>query len=144
MSDRQPFFIDTCVPMYAAGKTHIYQEPCRHIISAIGEGEFDVVTDVEVIQEVVYRFQAIGRREDGSELAHALLSLIEHVLPISRADMTCALTLQKNYPWLAPREAIHVATMIGAGLKNIISADRHFDQVREIQRVDPLSLTWLC
>lgn len=143
MSDSQTYFIDTCVPMYAAGKNHIYQEPCRHIISAIGEDKLNAVMDVEVIQEIVYRFQAIGRRNEGIELAHTLLSLIDHVLPISRTDMMHALTLQQSYPWLAPRDAIHVATMIGAGLQTVISADRHFDQLSEVQRIDPLSINWL-
>lgn len=36
-----------------------------------------------------------------------------------------------------PRDAIHVATLRGYGLETIVSADRDFDGIDDIRRLDP-------
>jgi hypothetical protein len=131
------YFIDTCVPIYAAGKAHEYKEPCSRIILAIAQGEIEVVTDTEVIQEIAYRAHAIGQLKEGLRLAEEFLTLMATVLPVTREDMSRALKMQHHYASLPPRDAIHIAVMLRAGLRQIITADRHFDQVREIERIDP-------
>ena len=137
MIETAAYFIDTCVPIYAAGKAHDYKAPCSRIILAIAQGEIQVVTDVEVIQEIAYRAHAIGQRKEGLRLAEEFVSLMETILPVDREDMARALKLQQHYASLPPRDAIHIAVMLRAGLRQIITADRHFDQVRELKRIDP-------
>ena len=44
------------------------------------------------------------------------------------------------YPQLEPRDAIHAAVVLNHGLEAIISADRAFDEITEIKRLDPLEL----
>jgi len=140
MADRGRYFMDACVPIYAAGGEHPYKESCARIIMGIARREIEAATDTEVIQEVAYRFHAIGRRAEGLEVAEGVLSLMEEVLPVTRRDATRFLELQRSYPFLSTRDAVHVAVMMGAGLGLIISADRHFDGVPEVHRVDPLDL----
>jgi len=38
---------------------------------------------------------------------------------------------------LPPRDLIHAAVMINNGLTQVISADKHFDAIKEIKRVRP-------
>ena len=142
MSRPSPYFLDTCVPIYAAGRAHPYKEPCARIVLAVAQGEIEAVTDAEVIQEIVHRFHAIRRRADGLTLAEEFLTLMDTVLPITREDVIRSLGLQRAYPFLPPRDALHVAVMLGAGLHQMITADRHFDKVEEIERVDPTRLRW--
>jgi len=139
--NRGPFFLDACVPIYAAGTEHDYKEPCRRVLQAVAQGDLDAITDTEVIQEIAYRYHAIGRPE-GLALAEEFLALIQDVLPVTRADVCRFLELQRAYPSLRPRDAIHVATMLGSGVTLIVTADRHFDAVREVERVHPVDLRW--
>jgi len=108
----------------------------------VADGEIEAVTDAEVIQEIAYRFHAIHRRTEGLKLAEAFLSLVEAVLPVTRREVARSLQLQRTYSFLSPRDAIHVAVMEGAGLNRIVTADRHFDRVSEVERVDPTGLEW--
>jgi predicted nucleic acid-binding protein len=108
----------------------------------VGEGEIEAVTDAEVIQEIAYRFHALRRRSQGLKLAEEFLSLMASVLPVTREDVARSLELQRAYPFLPPRDAIHVAVMVGSGLETIVTADRHFDRVKEVERVDPARLEW--
>ena len=142
MSRPLPYFLDTCVPIYAAGTEHDYKEPCARIVLAVAEGEIEAITDAEVIQEIAYRFHALRRRPQGLKLAKDFLAVMERVLPITREDIARSLEFQRAYSFLPPRDAIHVAVMVAAGLEQIITADRHFDRVREVRRVDPARLKW--
>ncbi|MFB3880108.1 MAG: type II toxin-antitoxin system VapC family toxin [Armatimonadota bacterium] len=142
MARQSACFLDTCIPIYAAGKAHPYQEACARIMLAAADGELDAVTDAEVIQEIAYRFHAIRRRGEGLKLADAFLAVVETVLPVNRAVAARSLQLQRAYSFLSPRDAIHVASMGEGGISTIVTADRHFDRVREVERVDPIGFQW--
>jgi predicted nucleic acid-binding protein len=142
MARPSALFLDTCVQIYAAGEDHPYREPCARIVLAVADGEIEAATDAEVIQEIAYRFHAIRRRAEGLKLAETFLSVMGTVLPVTCREISRSLQLQRSYAFLSPRDAVHVAVMEGAGLKQIVTADRHFDRVREVQRVDPLRLEW--
>ena len=56
----------------------------------------------------------------------------------------CRLILQRivdgegnRYPQMAPRDWLHLAVMLNNGITDIISADRHFDDIEGITRLDP-------
>jgi len=140
MSDVSTYFLDACVPMYAAGRGHSYREPCLRILEAVAGGAVEAVTDTEVIQEIVYRYHAVGRIADGRQVAESFLEAVETVLPVTRREAARFLALQRAYPLLLPRDAIHVAVMEAAGLSRIVTADRHFGDLPGIERVDPADL----
>jgi PIN domain. len=52
-------------------------------------------------------------------------------------DTDRALELLKTFPAITSRDAIHAATMINNGIKQILSTDTHFDLIPEIRRIDP-------
>ncbi len=54
------------------------------------------------------------------------------------ADMHRAFDLVDRYGTeVTCRDAVHAATMLNNGLTHIISADRHFDIIEGITRLDP-------
>jgi len=134
-------FIDTAILMYAAGAQHPLRAPCRRIVSAVGSRSLDAVTSTEVIQEIVHRYTAIGRRSEGAELASRSLDLFAPVLPITHALMRRVPDLVVRYPNLAARDVVHLATCLHEGIGEIISADRAFDAVTEIRRIDPATFS---
>ena len=64
-------------------------------------------------------------------------TLIPTTLPVTLADIRRARQLAKRYPTLRTRDLIHAAVMLENGLTHILSTDCHFDQMREIKRLDP-------
>jgi predicted nucleic acid-binding protein len=49
-----------------------------------------------------------------------------------------ALDIHRRHAGLQARDSLHVAVMVNNGVRRILSADQHFDAVREIQRFDPM------
>lgn len=130
-------FVDTNVLMYAAGGDHPLQRPCREIVDGIGDRSIAATTSVEVVQEIVHRYLAIGRAQGGLALAEQTLDLFAPVLPITHALMRRVPDLARRYPGLAARDVIHVATCVHEGVNEILSTDRGFDAVREVRRIAP-------
>ncbi len=139
--NREVYFLDTCVPLYAVGMPHPYRDACRAVIRGASRREFRAVTSTEVIQEIAYRFSALERRAEGVQLARDFADTVTDVLPVTREDALRSLELLEGHPVLRPRDALHVAVMEAAGLRLIVTADRHFDGLTDIRRVDPLDFT---
>lgn len=130
-------FIDTAVPMYAAGGNHPLRVPCGRILAMIKRGDLDAVTSIEVVQEIAHRFLSIRRPEMAMRLASDVLDLFAPVLPVTHAVMRRLPDLIEQYPSLAARDLVHIATCLHEGITAIVSPDHGFDQVAELRRIDP-------
>ena len=63
MSD--PIFLDANIFMYAAGKEHIYKQPCVQILQGVESQQIVGVANVEVLQELLYRYHHIPATREG-------------------------------------------------------------------------------
>jgi len=132
-----PYFIDANIPMYAAGANHPLKAPSLAILTAVAEGRLTAVTDCEVLQEVLHRYTALGRRREAVEAARLFLRIVPEVLPITKDDLLLALELHQRHSDLQARDSLHAAVMASHRLGLIISADRHFDTLPDLRRLDP-------
>lgn len=134
-----PYFLDVNVPMYAAGKAHAYKESCVSVLTEIANGRLNAVISSEIIQEILYRFGAMGQVQVGAQMAQNLMNLVPDVLPVTVADMQTAVSLFTQYAphGVKARDVVHAAVMHTHQLTYIISTDKHFDQFEGITRVDP-------
>lgn len=123
--------------MYAAGAEHPLRTPCRAVLQRVADGELDAAISAEVVQEILHRFSAIGRPREGAAMARAAMDLFAPVLPITHALMRRLPALIEEYPSLAARDLVHIATCLEEGIAEIVSPDRGFDTVRGIRRIDP-------
>ena len=137
-----PYFLDVNVPMYAAGKAHAYKESCVYVLTEIANGRLNAVISSEIIQEILYRFGAMGQVQVGAQMAQNLMNLVPDVLPVTVADMQTAVSLFTHYAphGVKARDVVHAAVMHTHQLTHIISTDKHFDQVQGIIRVDPQTM----
>jgi Predicted nucleic acid-binding protein, contains PIN domain len=140
----EPFFIDTNIVMYAAGKEHPYKGACATIISGIADGSFsrDIgipLTDTETFQEILYRYALVGRWESGILICKHFLALRLDILPVDSSEVERMIALAQIYKGkgIPPRDLIHAAIMMNHGIKKIISVDSHFDLISEVTRIDP-------
>mgnify|MGYP005854992415 CR=1 FL=1 len=133
------YFLDTNIFMYAAGREHPLKAPCVAILRRVVREELEVLTNAEVLQEILYRYSTIGERERGLHLARLAVDQVGgEVLPVTLADMQRAFDLVERYgTTIKSRDAVHAATMLNHGLTHLISADGHFDVIEGITRVDP-------
>ena len=49
-------FIDSNVPIYAAGREHLCREPCIRVLAAVNDNPQAFVTDAEVFQEILHHY----------------------------------------------------------------------------------------
>ncbi|HEY4228460.1 MAG TPA: type II toxin-antitoxin system VapC family toxin [Candidatus Limnocylindrales bacterium] len=129
-------FIDTAVLMYAAGADHELRAPSQEIVRRIATSDLEAVISAEVVQEILHRFVAIRRSELGAAMARDALDLFDPVLPVTHAVMSRMPGLIERYPALSARHLVHVATCLEVGLPAIVSPDRGFDAVHELERID--------
>lgn len=130
------YFIDSNVVIYALGRDHPYRDSCIDVLRAIVAGQLEAYTSVEVLQEIVYRYYILGELQEGIGAAGDFAAFVE-VLSVTERDVERAFDLFRKYNDLPPRDLIHLSTMMNNGLKDIITADKHFDQIREVRRRDP-------
>lgn len=135
-------FIDTAILMYAGGTEHSLREPCQRLLETVADGRLEAVTSVEVVQEILHRFTALGRPDIGAAMSRATLDLFAPVLPITHAVMRRMPDLIERYQGLAARDLVHVATCLEEGIADIVSPDRGFDVVPEIHRIAPEGRPW--
>ena len=132
-------FLDVNIPMYAAGTEHELKAPCQWVMEEIVEGGLHAVVDVEIIQEILYRYGAIKRSDTGIRLARRLMAIAPTILPVTPNDAGRAIDLCELYgkAGVSARDCIHAAVMLNNGIEEVISTDDHFDVIEEVRRIDP-------
>ena len=134
---RAPVFIDTNVPIYAAGRPHPCRQAARDVVRRIVESDIDAWTDTEVLQEILYRYFSIGERDKGFAVFDSFITIMkDRVLPVTLADMILARQLADSFHNLGPRDLVHLAIMKNHGITRIITADVGFDAVDWVRRLD--------
>src|SRR3989344_3790248 len=128
-------YLDTNIFIYASIDESEIGKKCSEIISLHLNEKKDVATSCLTWDEVVYGI----RKKVGKEMSiiqgknliemQNLLWLDTNNLIISKAQ-----ELMEAYN-LKPRDAIHAATAIINGIKEIISDDSDFDKVKELKRI---------
>jgi predicted nucleic acid-binding protein len=132
-----PLFVDTNIVMYAVGTEHPYRHPCLDSLDRIIRERLAAVVNSEVHQEILHRYIALGLPDQARQVSIHLETIIPVALPVAMADVRRARNLSLNYPDLKARDLIHVAVMLENSISLILSTDRHFDLVDEVERIDP-------
>ena len=133
-------FIDANLIMYSIGRAHPLREPCKKFFERIKSQEILGVTNAEVLQEILYRYFSIERKTLGEIAYQSMVEICIDIFPVRVADTDKALEILKRVNGITSRDAVHAATMIHNGIKEIISTDPHFDLIPEIKRIDPTNL----
>jgi uncharacterized protein len=128
-------FLDSNVPMYLVGAEHPHKHDARRILERLIAAAERLVTDVEVVQEILHRYAAIGRRDAIEPCLEALLGVADQVFDIELEAVLRARDPLLGSPSLSARDAIHVAVMERHGVRRIFSFDTGFDALSGIERV---------
>ena len=94
-----------------------------------------LVTDVEVYQEILHRFRAIGRDEMIQPAFDVLSAIVDDVFAVSFGDVDAARDILLGNPRISARDAPHVSVMRRRDIQRVLSFDRGFDDVTGVERI---------
>ncbi len=134
-------FLDTNIPIYAAGQAHEYKAPCLRVLNLAARAPRAFVTNVEVLQELMHHYLASGRWPLGREVLREFADVMARRIELVRvSDIGVASALADDHSNMRARDLLHVAVMRRLGVERIVSADRDFDRLPGVTRLDPVDV----
>lgn len=134
-------FVDTNIPIYAAGQAHRYKEPCARIIRVIADNPTHFITDAEVLQELMHHYLRTNRWTVGREIFRRFETLLQgRIEPTYPEDVSEAARLADQGRQSNSRDLVHASVMCRYGTSLVISTDTDFDRIPGVRRLDPMQL----
>ena len=127
--------VDSNIPMYLIGASHPHKSDAQRLVEKLIRDRQRLVTDAEVLQEILHRYVAIDRREAIQPAFNALLGIVDEVLPIDGKAAERAKQIVLEYRRISARDAMHLSVMEQNGIKRILSFDAGFDSVAGVTRL---------
>jgi uncharacterized protein len=128
-------FVDSNVPMYLIGAPHPHKAEAQILIERLVAAGERLVTDAEVLQEILHRYTAIRKREAIGPALKLTLDIADEVFPIEQRDVIRAADIVQGAAQLSARDAIHIAVMERHTVRSILTFDFDFDRWPGIKRV---------
>lgn len=128
-------FIDSNVPMYVAGRPHSNREPSLRLLEKVRSGAVEGVTSTEMLQEILFRYAALGQVEVGCSVYDLFAQLCARVLPVTLADTDRARAMLPALEGVSVRDAVRAAVMLTNGITRIATFDQGFDRIPGVRRM---------
>ena len=113
--------------MYLVGAPHPHKTDAQRLLERLITDRQRLVTDAEVLQEILHRYVAIDRRDAIQPAFDALLGVVDQVLVVDRRVVERAKNIVLGYRLLSARDAVHLSVMEQNGIDQILSFDSGFD-----------------
>jgi len=127
--------VDSNIPMYLVGAPHPHKADAQRLLEKLITDRQRLVTDAEVLQEILHRYVAIDRRDAIQPAFDALLGVVDQVLAVDGTVVQRAKQLVLGYRQLSARDAVHLSVMEQNGIDRILSFDSGFDAFPRITRL---------
>ena len=127
--------VDSNIPMYLVGAPHPHKADAQRLLEKLITERQRLVTDAEVLQEILHRDVAIDRRDAIQPAFDALLGIVDQVLAVDGIVVQRAKQIVLGYRQLSARDAVHLSVMEQNGIERILSFDSGFDVFPRITRL---------
>ena len=127
--------IDSNIPMYLVGAPHPHKSDAQRLLEMLVSERQRLVTDAEVLQEILHRYVAINRRDAIQPAYDALLGIVDQVLPMDRLVAERAKEIVLGHTRMSARDAVHLAVMEQHEIEQILTFDSGFDGFPGIKRL---------
>jgi uncharacterized protein len=127
--------VDSNISMYLVGAPHAHKSDARRLLEKVVSERQSLVTDAEVLQEILHRYVAIDRRDAIQPAFDALIGIVDQVLAVDRSIAERAKQIVLGYRQLSARDAVHIAVMEQHGIEQIMTFDSGFDGFPGITRL---------
>ena len=129
-------FVDSNVPMYLVGALHPNKTRAVELVDGLIRAGERLVTDVEIYQEILHRYTAIRRVDAIDPAFRSLDAMVDDVLSFGMPEVRIARSIIGSVDGVSARDALHAAIMRTNRVTRILSFDRGFDAVPEIERLN--------
>lgn len=127
-------YLDSAVFTYAALSREAIGNRARQVLQKVKDGHEEAGSCALTFDEVVWVVQKHRSRDDALAAGQAFLTLPNLTLfSLGRDSLFAALSLMQKYRF-DPRDAIHASLAMLNSCSAIVSADAHFDRLKEIPR----------
>ncbi len=128
-------FIDSNIPMYVAGREHPNREPSLRFLEAVRRNDVEACTSTEVLQEILYRYSAVGRFDVAREVYDLFVAMCPMIFGVTLTDTNLARDILMKRQGVSARDAVHAAVMLNHDIEWIATFDSDFDRVEGIRRL---------
>ncbi|MBW3664349.1 MAG: type II toxin-antitoxin system VapC family toxin [Actinobacteria bacterium] len=127
--------VDSNIPMYLVGAEHPSKTRAQRVLERLIDAGERLVTDVEVLQEILHRYTAIDRPDAIQPAFDAILGVVDEVLPVLEDHVQEAKRIVLGRYGLSARDALHLGVMADHGIGRILSFDAGFDAYPDVERL---------
>ncbi len=127
--------VDSNIPMYLVGDFHPHKVDAQRLVERLLSVRERLVTDAEVLQEILHRYIAVNRRDAIQPAFDSLLGVVDEVLAVDLSVLERAKRIVFGHARLSARDAVHLAVMEQHGIDRILTFDAGFDGFPGITRL---------
>jgi len=135
----ETYFVDSNIFFYAKIMDKEYGEACARIMNMIVKGDFKAATSSLAIIELANALRKYGLSNEVTEVVNAVFSLDIQILQVDPLDVRYAIEIFDRFN-ISPYDCTHAAIMKKAETDKIITADKDFEKIMWIKRIDPKNL----
>jgi predicted nucleic acid-binding protein len=128
-------FVDSNIPMYLIGRAHPHKVDAQRLLEQLSSERRRLVTDAEVLQEILHRYVSIDRRDAIQPAFDALLGIVDEVFSVQASTVGRAKAIVLARRKLSARDALHLAVMEEQDVSEILTFDAGFDGYPGITRL---------
>lgn len=121
--------------MYLLGAAHPNKSEAQILLERMVATGERLVTDAEVLQEILHCYTAIGRRDAIGPAMHLTLDLVDEVFSIDKTDVIRAGGIVQSHSNFSARDALHIAVMERQSVRSILTFDSDFDRWPGLRRL---------
>lgn len=121
--------------MYLVGAAHPHKTDSQILLERLIAAGERLVTDAEVLQEVLHRYTAINKREAIEPAFRVILHVVDEVFAIEKRDVLRAGEIVRNRLPMSSRDALHIAVMERNEIQSMLSFDADFDRWPGLKRI---------
>jgi len=130
-------YLDSNVFIFARYDRGIMGENARKILRLIEENKASAITSALTLDEVIFILQKLIGYRESINYAETIFKIFNlKIVPVSSEDVLQSLELMKI--GLKPRDAIHASVALSHGIFTIVSEDKDF---KKLKNLDCISLS---
>ena len=114
--------------MYLVGAEHPNKGRAQLLLQTAVLAGDRLVTDVEVLQEILHRYTAIERLDAIQPTFDTVLGVVDEVFPVDPVDVDHAKQIILGGSSFTARDALHIAVLERRGISRVMSFDAGYDR----------------
>lgn len=132
--------LDSNIIVYALNSDLPEHSYCKSLFEKVAKGE-EIIAVPSIVFMESYHALVYAYKFDSAEVKKKLIAIIDSknvvIFDISTSTILYAFEIAGQYK-IGGRDSLITASLLESNIKKIYSHDKHFDKLKEIERIDPI------